>query len=168
MLNAVKETGLRWLWLSAIAFGLDQVTKQLVLKNMALYDSIQIVPFFNFTYVQNHGAAFSFLSDAGGWQRWLFTGIAVFVSVLIVWWLKQTKRDQILLPVSFALILGGALGNLYDRLAYGYVVDFLDVYYQTWHWPAFNIADCSIFLGAMGLLIDAFKNPDPIKEDDDK
>lgn len=168
MLNAVKETGLRWLWLSAIAFGLDQVTKQLVLKNMALYDSIQIVPFFNFTYVQNHGAAFSFLSDAGGWQRWLFTGIAVFVSVLIVWWLKQTKRDQILLPVSFALILGGALGNLYDRLAYGYVVDFLDVYYQTWHWPAFNIADCAIFLGAMGLLIDAFKNPDPIKEDDDK
>lgn len=168
MLNAVEDTGLRWLWLSAIAFGLDQVTKQLVLKNMALYDSIQIVPFFNFTYVQNHGAAFSFLSDAGGWQRWLFTGIAIFVSVLIVWWLKQTKRDQILLPVSFALILGGALGNLYDRLAYGYVVDFLDVYYQTWHWPAFNIADCSIFLGAMGLLIDAFKNPDPIKEDDDK
>ncbi len=168
MLNAVKETGLRWLWLAAIAFGLDQITKQLVLKNMALYDSIQIMPLFNFTYVQNHGAAFSFLSDAGGWQRWLFTGIAIFVSVLIVWWLRQTKRDQVLLPVSFSLILGGALGNLYDRLAYGYVVDFLDVYYQTWHWPAFNIADCAIFLGAVGLLIDAFKNPDPIKEDDDK
>ncbi|MCY7295939.1 signal peptidase II [Alteromonas sp. a30] len=165
MLNAARQTGLRWLWLAVVAFGLDQFTKQLVLKNMALYDSIQIVPFFNFTYVQNHGAAFSFLSDAGGWQRWLFTGIALFVSALILWWLKQTKRDQVLLPIAFSLILGGALGNLFDRLVYGYVVDFLDVYYQTWHWPAFNIADCSIFLGAVGLLVDAFRNPDPIKED---
>ena len=165
MLKALRETGLRWLWVAIVAFVLDQLTKQLVLTNMALYDSIQILPFFNFTYVQNHGAAFSFLSDAGGWQRWFFTGIALFVSALILWWLKQTKRDQVLLPIAFSLILGGAIGNLVDRLMHGYVVDFLDVYYQTWHWPAFNIADCSIFLGAVGLLIDAFKNSESVKEE---
>ncbi len=168
MLRLFKETGMRWLWIAVIAFIADLITKSMVVADMELYQSIQIMPFFNLTYVHNYGAAFSFLSDAGGWQRWFFTLIAVFVSGLILWWLKQTKKEQVLLPIAFSLILGGAIGNLFDRLTYGYVIDFLDFYYQGWHWPAFNIADSAIFLGAAVLIIDAFKNPDPIKEDDIK
>ena len=168
MLKSFKETGLRWLWIAAVAFIFDQITKHMVIGGMELYQSIQIWPFFNLTHVHNYGAAFSFLSDAGGWQRWFFTLIAVAVSALILWWLRQTSREQVLLPIGFSLILGGAIGNLYDRLAYGYVVDFLDFYYQSYHWPAFNVADSAIFLGAAILILDAFKNPDPVEEDDDK
>ncbi|UAA39992.1 signal peptidase II [Paraneptunicella aestuarii] len=168
MLKAFKETGLRWLWVAAIAFGIDQITKFMVLDGMELYQSIQIMPFFNLTHVHNYGAAFSFLSDAGGWQRWFFTLIAVSVSGLILWWLRQTSKEQVLLPIAFSLILGGAIGNLFDRLVHGYVIDFLDFYYQNYHWPAFNIADSAIFLGAAILILDAFKNPDPIDEEDDK
>lgn len=164
MLKLLRETGLRWLWLSLLALVLDQITKQMVVSSMELYQSIEVMPYFNLTYVHNTGAAFSFLSDAGGWQRWLFTAIAIGVSGLIIWWLKQTEKEQILLPVAFALILGGAIGNLYDRLAYGYVIDFLDFYYKGWHWPAFNFADSAIFLGAALLIVDAFKNPEKNKE----
>lgn len=156
---------MRWLWIAVVAFVVDQISKHMVVDDMELYQSIQIMPFFNLTYVHNYGAAFSFLSDAGGWQRWFFTLIAVFVSALILWWLRQTKKEQVLLPIAFSLILGGAIGNLYDRLVYGYVIDFLDFYYQGYHWPAFNVADSAIFLGAAILIIDAFKNPEPIKED---
>ncbi|MDF2178229.1 signal peptidase II [Aliiglaciecola sp. CAU 1673] len=157
MLNAVKNSGLRWLWLAALVLVLDQVTKLWVIDAMHLYQSVQIMPSFNLTYVRNYGAAFSFLSDSGGWQRWFFTAIAIGVSGLILYWLKQTKAEQVLLPSAFCLILGGALGNLYDRLAYGYVIDFLDVYYGTWHWPAFNIADSAICVGAALLIIDSFR-----------
>lgn len=156
---------MRWLWIAVVAFVVDQISKHMIVDDMELYQSIQIMPFFNLTYVHNYGAAFSFLSDAGGWQRWFFTLIAVFVSGLILWWLRQTKKEQVLLPIAFSLILGGAIGNLYDRLVYGYVIDFLDFYYQGYHWPAFNVADGAIFLGAAILIIDAFKNPEPIKED---
>lgn len=158
MLNLFKNTGLRFLWLSVIAVGLDQWSKLEVLKELELYQSVQITGFLNFTHVHNYGAAFSFLSDSGGWQRWFFTAIALVVSAVILKWLSQTKRAQIMLPVAFSLILGGALGNVYDRLAYGYVVDFIDVYYQSYHWPAFNVADSSICLGAILLIIDMFKN----------
>jgi len=120
--------------------------------------------FFNFTYVHNYGAAFSFLENAGGWQRWFFTAIAVVVSVVILWWLKQSPRSQKMLPVAFAFILGGALGNVYDRLVHGYVIDFLDFYVNNYHWPAFNIADSAIFIGAALLIIDMFKNGDKKSE----
>lgn len=158
MLNLFKDTGLRFLWLSVIVFVFDQWTKLAILDSIELYQSIQITGFFNLTHVHNYGAAFSFLSDSGGWQRWFFTAIALGVSVMILWWLKGTDKKQLLLPVAFALILGGALGNVYDRVIYGYVVDFLDVYYKQWHWPAFNIADSAICLGAVLLIIDMFKN----------
>ncbi|GGD66463.1 signal peptidase II [Lacimicrobium alkaliphilum] len=158
MLNLFKNTGLRWLWISMAVLVVDQLTKVWVLSGMELYQSIAVMPFFNLTYVHNYGAAFSFLSDAGGWQRWFFTAIALTVSILILVWLKQTKREQVLLPCAFSCILGGALGNLYDRLVYGYVVDFLDFYVGNWHWPAFNIADSAIFIGAALLIIDAFRN----------
>ena len=160
MLDLFKNTGLRFLWLAVLAFVLDQWSKQAVLDSIELYQSIQINGFFNLTHVHNYGAAFSFLADSGGWQRWFFTAIALGVSVMILWWLKGTEKKQIMLPVAFSLILGGALGNVYDRIVYGYVIDFLDVYYQQWHWPAFNIADSAIFLGAALLIIDMFKNKD--------
>jgi signal peptidase II len=108
--------------------------------------------------VHNTGAAFSFLSDAGGWQRWLFAGLAVGMSVVISVWLTRLKENETLIAVALSLILGGAIGNLIDRLAYGYVIDFLDVYYETWHWPAFNIADSAITVGVVLMLIDSFKS----------
>lgn len=160
----IKQSGLRWLWLSLLALVLDQVTKLIVIAEMRLYESIPVMPYFSFTRVHNHGAAFSFLADAGGWQRWFFTIFATAISALIVWWLTKTRRDQILLSMAYCLILGGAIGNLVDRIAYGYVVDFLDLYYQNYHWPAFNIADSAIFLGAVLLLIDAFKNTEEKSE----
>jgi len=157
-------TGLRFLWISLLVFILDQWTKGAVVEAMTLFESRQILPFFNLTYVHNYGAAFSFLHSAGGWQRWFFTVIALGVSIMILWWLKQTPRQQLLLPVAFSFVLGGALGNVYDRIAYGYVIDFLDFYVNDWHWPAFNIADSAIFIGAALLIIDMFVN----KEDKTK
>lgn len=161
MLNVIQNSGLRWLWLSVLAIALDQATKLWILAEFELYESVNILPHFNLTYVRNYGAAFSFLSDAGGWQRWFFTAIAIGVSIMLVWWLRKEPKEKVILPVALSLILGGAIGNLYDRLAYGYVVDFLDVYYDAaLRWPAFNIADSAIFLGAAFLIWDAFKNND--------
>ena len=147
---------LKWLWLSLLAVILDQASKLAIAGSMQLYQSIEIVPYFNLTYVHNTGAAFSFLSEAGGWQRWFFAGLALVISVVIAVWLARLKRHETLLAVALSLILGGAIGNLIDRLAYGYVIDFLDVYYQTWHWPAFNIADSAITLGVILMLVESF------------
>ncbi|MBE0435903.1 MAG: signal peptidase II [Methylomicrobium sp.] len=147
---------LKWLWLSFVVLVLDQVTKLAVVANMQLYQSIQVLPFFNLTYVHNTGAAFSFLSEAGGWQRWFFAVLAFVISVVITVWLARLKRHETLLAVSLALVLGGAVGNLIDRLAYGYVIDFLDVYYQDWHWPAFNIADSAITIGVALMIAESF------------
>lgn len=158
MRDLFTQTGWRFLWISALVVLLDQWTKQLVLKHIELYQAIEVTGFFNLVYVRNYGAAFSFLSDQSGWQRWFFTVIAVVVSVVILWWLRQTKAEQRILPIAFALILGGALGNVYDRFVYGYVVDFLDFFIGDWHWPAFNVADSAICIGAVLLVVDMFKN----------
>jgi signal peptidase II len=147
---------LKWLWLSLLAVILDQMSKFAIADSMQLYQSISIMPYFNLTYVHNTGAAFSFLSEAGGWQRWFFAGLAFVISVVIAVWLARLKQQETLLAVALSLVLGGAIGNLIDRLAYGYVIDFLDVYYQTWHWPAFNIADSAITLGVMLMLAESF------------
>ncbi len=149
-------TMLKWLWLSLVAVILDQGSKFAITSSMQLYQSIQIMPHFNLTYVHNTGAAFSFLSEAGGWQRWFFAGLALVISVVIAVWLARLKQHETLLAVALSLVLGGAIGNLIDRLAYGYVIDFLDVYYQTWHWPAFNIADSAITLGVILMLVESF------------
>jgi signal peptidase II len=158
MLKLFTQTGWRFLWLSLLVLVSDQYTKALVLENIELYQAIQILPFFNLTHVYNYGAAFSFLHDAGGWQRWFFIIIALAVSALVMWWLKQTNKEQIILPVAFSLIIGGAMGNAYDRLVHGYVIDFLVLYYQDWYWPAFNVADSAICIGAVLLIVDMFKN----------
>ncbi|MDP5039579.1 MAG: signal peptidase II [Paraglaciecola sp.] len=158
MLKLLSQTGWRFLWLSLLVFVLDQYTKGLIVEHIELYQAIQITSFFNLTHVYNYGAAFSFLHDAGGWQRWFFTAIALGVVALMMWWLKQLSRSHILLPLAFCLIIGGALGNAYDRLVLGHVVDFLVVYYQEWVWPAFNVADSAICVGAALMIVDMVKN----------
>lgn len=148
-------TMLKWLWLSLLAVVLDQASKLVVDNTMQLYESIPLVPYFNLTYVHNTGAAFSFLSDAGGWQRWLFAALAIIISGVLAVWLARLQKHEALLAVALSLVLGGAIGNLIDRVAYGYVIDFLDVYYQDWHWPAFNIADSAITLGVILMLAES-------------
>jgi signal peptidase II len=147
---------LKWLWVSVLSLLLDQASKLAVDGSMQLFESIPLLPYFNLTYVHNTGAAFSFLSDAGGWQRWLFAGLAVVMSSIIGLWLVRLKQHETLMAVALALVLGGAIGNLIDRVAYGYVIDFLDVYYQDWHWPAFNIADSAICVGVALMLLESF------------
>ncbi|MFT4652373.1 MAG: signal peptidase II [Kangiellaceae bacterium] len=166
MLDLIKTTGLRFLWISTIIFVFDQWTKNAIVGNMRLFESIQLTGFFNLTYVHNYGAAFSFLYDAGGWQVYFLSTVALAVSALILWWLRQATKEQLLLPVAFSFILGGALGNVFDRIMHGYVIDFLDFYYGTFHWPAFNVADSAIFIGAALLIIDMFKNKEANKVDD--
>ena len=149
-------TMLKWLGLSLLAIVLDQGSKLLIDSSMQLYQSIPVLPSFNLTYVHNTGAAFSFLSEAGGWQRWFFAGLALGISIIIAVWLSRLQKHETLLAIALSLVLGGAVGNLIDRLAYGYVIDFLDVYYGNWHWPAFNIADSAITLGVALMLLESF------------
>ncbi len=144
---------LKWLRLSALVIVLDQFSKHLINSSMQLRESIEILPFFNLTLLHNTGAAFSFLANAGGWQRWFFTLIALAVSAVIVVWLKRLPAADKWQAAALSLILGGALGNVIDRVRFGYVVDFLDVYYQPWHWPTFNIADSAITVGVAILVI---------------
>jgi len=147
---------LKWLWLSSIVVVFDQMSKIWVDLTLELHQSIPVMPSFSITYAHNYGAAFSFLSDAGGWQRWFFAVLAIVVSIGIVVYLKKLKSEEKLLAVSLSLILGGAIGNIIDRVLYGYVIDFLDVYYQAYHWPIFNIADSAITVGVGLMLIESF------------
>jgi signal peptidase II len=149
---APSRTALVWLWLSAVLVVLDQLTKFWAESVLTPYQPVPVLPVLNWTLVFNQGAAFSFLSDAGGWQRWLFTILALGVSVLLVYWLRQTPRSQRLVGLAYALILAGAIGNVIDRIRYGHVVDFVDVYWKHWHFPAFNLADAAITLGAVALI----------------
>ncbi len=146
---------LKWLSLSLLVLILDQASKWLVVQSMQLYQSIPLLPGFNLTYVHNTGAAFSLLSEAGGWQRWFFALIALAISVILTLWLMRLKKNETLMAAALSLILGGAIGNLIDRLLYGYVIDFLDLYYQNWHWPAFNIADSAICVGVALMLLES-------------
>ena len=154
MARSKKASGsgwLLWVGIAVLIMVLDQFTKVLILGRFQYGDSLPITSFFNLVRVHNHGAAFSFLADAGGWQRWFFTGLGAIATVLMVWMLRQ-HPGQRLFCAAISLILGGAVGNVVDRLIHGYVVDFLDFYWGSWHFPAFNLADSAITLGA-GLLI---------------
>ncbi len=157
------ETGLRWLWLTIILLITDQVTKQLVASTFDYRETLAVLPFFNLTYVHNPGAAFSFLADQGGWQRWFFTAIAAIASVVFIVWMAKTPKEQKLLSIAFALILSGALGNLIDRVLFGYVIDFLDFHWAGYHFAAFNVADSMIFIGAALMILDSFKQ-DPVSK----
>ncbi len=144
---------LPWLILAIIIILADQFTKTLIVGYYKLGDSTPVTSFFNVVRVHNSGAAFSFLAGAGGWQRWFFTGIGAIATIFILWMLRS-HHTQKLFAFALACILGGAIGNVIDRLVHGYVVDFLDFYYGTWHFPAFNIADSAITIGAVCLILD--------------
>jgi signal peptidase II len=147
-----------WLWLSAFVVLLDQTTKALVVSAVKFKNSIELLPFLRIVYLENEGAAFSILHDAGGWQRWFFIGLALMVSVVLMLWLRRIRiPEQTVLAVGVALVLGGALGNVIDRVWHSYVIDFIYVHWEDWYFPAFNIADSAISVGAVGLLIDAFQ-----------
>lgn len=149
---------LPWLWLSLLVFVLDQASKLYFEGALQLYEQIVIIPdLFSWTLAYNTGAAFSFLADESGWQRWFFALIAVGVSAVLVVWLKRLRADETWLAVALALVLGGAVGNLFDRVAYGHVIDFILVHWQDrWFFPAFNLADSAITVGAIMLALDMF------------
>lgn len=145
-----------WLWLSLLIVVLDQVTKQWVSSALQLFERVPVLPIFDIVYLRNEGAAFSLLAGASGWQRWFFVVLAAAVSTFLVLWLRRLPpRGETRLAVGLVLILGGALGNAIDRLFYGYVVDFLYFYWGQWYFPAFNVADTAITLGAALLILDA-------------
>ncbi|MBX5460544.1 MAG: lipoprotein signal peptidase [Steroidobacteraceae bacterium] len=151
-----EPNGWRWLPVSVAVIVLDQITKHLIVGNFELYERIEVLPVLDITRLHNTGAAFSMLATASGWQRWLFTALALGVGVAIIIWLGRLKaRTQGLLACSLALILGGALGNLIDRLWHGHVVDFIHVHWGDAYFPAFNVADSAITVGAGLLLLDA-------------
>lgn len=144
-----------WLWLSAAVIVLDQLSKWLVTSHLAVYDSVRVLPVFNLVLYYNAGAAWSFLAGASGWQRWFFTLLALAVSVVIVVWLRFLPRRQFRWrAAALSLVLAGALGNVIDRLWHGYVIDFLQFHYHGWYYPAFNLADSAITVGAAMLIIE--------------
>ncbi|WP_328986401.1 signal peptidase II [Thiorhodovibrio winogradskyi] len=146
-----------WLWLSAMVIALDQLSKGLAERLLPLHEPVALMPLLNLTLMHNEGAAFSLLADAGGWQRWLFAGFAVLVTIVLVSWLLRLNAREHLTAAALALLIGGAIGNLIDRLRTGRVVDFIDVHYGEWHWPAFNLADSAITLGVILLLIETLR-----------
>jgi signal peptidase II len=146
-----------WLWLSAAVIALDQATKFLVTRFFEMYERVEVLPVLDFTLLHNTGAAFSMLANASGWQRPFFIVLGLVVSVMLVVWIWRSPRGDKLLPVALALILGGALGNVIDRVRFGYVVDFIHAHWGAAYFPAFNIADSAITVGAALLIIDAFR-----------
>ncbi|UQB29298.1 signal peptidase II [Pseudomonas syringae] len=151
---------LAWLWLTVLIVVIDQASKYYFENSLSLYQQIVVIPdIFSWTLAYNTGAAFSFLADGAGWQRWLFALIAIVVSAVLVVWLKRLGRDDTWLAIALALVLGGALGNLYDRIVLGHVIDFILVHWENrWYFPAFNVADSAITVGAIMLALDMFKS----------
>ena len=148
------RNALPWLWLSLLVIVLDALSKQWALTTLRFQQPVPVLDgVLNWTLLHNYGAAFSFLADHAGWQRWLFSTLAVFISGLLSFWLTRTARDDWRLALPYALVIGGAIGNLIDRLRHGYVIDFIDVYWRDWHWPAFNLADSAIVGGAIGIAL---------------
>lgn len=165
------QTGLFWLWISVLFFVLDQWTKGFAVEYFTTPGNPQVVevmPFFNFILRYNTGAAFSFLAGAGGWQVYFFSTIASLVSLGIVYWMYTLPAKNRWLSISLAFILAGAIGNLYDRVTLGKVVDFIDWYYESYHWPAFNIADAVIMLGAVMMLLDGWVNKEHYESSDEE
>ena len=144
----------RWLWIPAVVVVADQFTKLLALEHLR-HEQLVVAPFLNLALAFNTGAAFSFLAGASGWQNLFFVGVAVVVSVVIFMMMRRLGASDSQVAVALMLVLGGALGNVIDRIRLGYVIDFIDVYYRHWHWPTFNVADSAITVGAILLALDA-------------
>ncbi len=153
---AAKHGALNWLWVAAGVVALDQLSKWAVVRNFTLYEVVTLLPVLDFTRLHNTGAAFSLLAGASGWQRWFFVALAGGVSVAITQWLRHIDpARQRLLPAGLALVMGGALGNVVDRLWHGHVIDFIHVHWQQHYFPAFNVADIAITIGATLLILDS-------------
>ncbi len=153
----INPASARWLWLSLLVVVLDQGSKWLAESLLVPFRPIAIAPLINLTLMYNEGAAFSFLSNAGGWQRWFFAVFALIMTLALLIWLVRLSKSERVTAAALALVIGGALGNLIDRVLTGRVVDFIDFYVGTWHWPAFNIADSAITLGVALLLVNSFR-----------
>ncbi|WP_187312847.1 signal peptidase II [Candidatus Williamhamiltonella defendens] len=158
MNRSMGITQLCWLCLSVVVIVLDLASKYWIIYHFDLYEIRPLIPFLNITYAQNTGAAFSFLADRGGWQRWFFILIAI-VMIAILMRLMYRSIENKWIIAAYALIIGGALGNLCDRIAHGFVIDFIDFYVNQWHWPTFNVADSAICIGALFILLEGFLNP---------
>ena len=148
----------KWLGLSVLVVVLDQVSKRAASEMLTLYLPVSVAPYFNLTLVHNFGAAFSLFDEAGGWQRWFLLAVTVVICLFLYHWLKHLEPSESASSIAIALIIGGAVGNAMDRLVYGYVVDFIDLYYGKYHWPVFNLADMAITMGALGLILLAVRD----------
>lgn len=149
-----------WLWLSVCVILLDQITKAMVISALNLYERIELLPVLDLTRLHNTGAAFSMLAQATGWQRWFFIALGLVISVVLMIWLRRLRSGETLLAVGLSLVLGGALGNVIDRVWLGHVIDFIHVHWHDAYFPAFNVADSAITIGAGCLLLDAFLEGD--------
>jgi len=147
----------KYYFLSLILVIADQLTKMMVLGSLKLYESIEITSFFSLTHVHNYGAAFSFLADEDGWQQYFLVSISMIASIAIILWMKKTSINQPYKLIALSLILSGAIGNLIDRAVFGFVIDFINLHYQDFYWPVFNVADMAITLGLILLLLVDFK-----------
>lgn len=177
--SPIMQTGIKWLWLTILLLTIDQITKYFAHTYIGKYETIEVMPFFNWVLRYNEGAAFSFLADAGGWQVYFLSGLSILVSLGITFWMYKTPASNRILSIGLSLVLAGAIGNLIDRLRLEKVIDFVDWYYPSegscfWgfsfyggncHWPAFNVADGVILLGAIMLLLDGYFNPEKKAED---
>jgi signal peptidase II len=150
------KNNLKWCWLSLVIILLDQLSKYLVMHSLTLYQPVAVLPFFNLTLLHNTGAAFGFLAEHPTMAFWLFSGIAVVMSIALLIWLYRLPANKNWQSCALALVLGGAIGNLLDRFIHGHVIDFLDFYYQDWHFAAFNAADSAISVGAAMLVMEVF------------
>lgn len=148
---------LKWIWLAVAVVFFDQLSKYIASTSLEMYQPIAVMPMFNWTLMHNPGAAFSFLANESGWQRWFFTAIAVVVSVVLFFWIKRLEQHEKWQAIALTLILGGAVGNVIDRIWFGYVIDFIQIYYEQWYWPAFNIADSAISIGVAMIIIDSIR-----------
>lgn len=151
-----RRPSLYWLLVSLAVIAVDQYTKRLVTDRFELFERLAVMPSFDLVRLHNTGAAFSFLANASGWQNWFFTAVAVVVSAILLWWFFRQPPGRVVVPLGLVLVLGGAIGNLIDRVQHGYVVDFFLFYYDRWSFPAFNVADAAITLGVGLLLFDGF------------
>lgn len=156
MIKSILFSGLRWLWLALVVLVVDLWVKQWVMTHFSLYETLPLIPFFNLYYTHNPGAAFSFLAGADGWQRWFFIGIALGIMLVLLILMSRVSASKKMINIAYALIIGGAAGNLIDRLCHGFVIDMIDFYINNWHFPTFNIADSAICIGAALVVLEGF------------
>ena len=159
---------LRYLWISVLVIVADQLTKWIANTQLEYHQAVPVLPYFEWFLSYNTGAAFSFLADQGGWQRWFFTVLAIAVSVVLVIWIHRLDRQDRVTAISLSLILGGAIGNVIDRILLGHVIDFIQVWLGSYPWPAFNIADSAIFVGAVVLVVSGIFAPQHDRHEQDQ